>query len=224
VKSAQAIRFVAKPLVFGLALVPAAMLAAGAVRGTLGANPLEAITHGTGDWTLRFLLLTLAVTPFRWLTGWNASIRFRRMLGLFAFFYASLHLLTYLWFDKFFEWQEILKDIPKRPFITVGFTAFALLVPLALTSTTGMIRRLGGKRWQALHRLVYVAATAGVIHYWWLVKADTRTPRQFALALGALLAVRAWIGWGRRRRPVPGPAQGPAGRSAAVGVRGTAAW
>jgi methionine sulfoxide reductase heme-binding subunit len=186
--------------VFGLALVPGAMLAAGAMRGTLGANPLEAVTHGTGDWALRFLLLSLAVTPLRWLTGWNPIIRFRRLLGLFAFFYASLHFLTYLWFDKFFAWQEIVKDIPKRPFITVGFTAFALLVPLALTSTTGMIRRLGGKRWQALHRIVYLAAIAGVVHYWWLVKADTRTPRQYAAALAVLLAVRVGMTWRRGRR------------------------
>lgn len=200
-----AVRFVLKPLVFAAALVPAGLLACGAVRGTLGANPLEAITHGTGDWTLRFLLLTLAVTPARALTGWNALIRFRRMLGLYAFFYASLHLVTYLWFDKFFAWEEVLKDIPKRPFITVGFTAFVLLVPLALTSTTGMIRRLGGRRWQALHRLVYVAATSAVIHYWWLVKADTSTPRLYAAALAILLGMRAWVGWRRRapRRFVP---------------------
>jgi sulfoxide reductase heme-binding subunit YedZ len=179
---------------------------AGAVRGTLGANPLEAVTHGTGDWALRFLLLTVAVTPLRTLTGWNPLVRFRRMLGLFAFFYASLHLLTYVWFDKFFDWREVLKDIPKRPFITAGVAVFLLLLPLALTSTTGMIRRLGGRRWQALHRLVYLAALGGVVHYWWLVKADVSAPRRYGLALAALLATRAWIAW-RRRAPARFTAQ-----------------
>lgn len=198
---AKAIRFVLKPLVFVAALVPAGLLLAGALRGTLGANPLEAITHGTGDWTLRFLLVTLAVTPVRAVTGWNPLVRFRRMFGLFAFFYASLHFLTYLWFDKFFDWQQILADIPKRPFITVGFTAVVLLVPLALTSTTGMIRRLGGRRWQALHRLVYVAALLGVVHYLWLVKADASSPRRYAAALMVLFAARAWVAWRRAAGP-----------------------
>jgi sulfoxide reductase heme-binding subunit YedZ len=198
-KSVSVIRFFAKPVVFAAALVPAGLLAAGAVRGTLGANPLEAVTHGTGDWALRFLLVTLAVTPLRAATGWNWLIRLRRMFGLFAFFYAALHLLTYLWFDKFFDWREILADIPKRPFITVGFTAFVLLVPLALTSTTGMIRRLGGRRWQALHRLVYFTAAAGVVHFWWRVKADVSRPRLYGLVLLALFASRAWVAWSRRR-------------------------
>jgi sulfoxide reductase heme-binding subunit YedZ len=189
----------AKPVVFLSALLPAAWLTAGALRGTLGANPLEAVTHGTGDWTLRFLLATLAVTPLRAATGWNRLIRFRRMLGLFAFFYAALHLLAYLWFDKFFDWPAILADIPKRPFITIGFGAFAVLVPLALTSTAGMIRRLGGKRWQALHRLVYLAALGGVVHYWWLVKADVALPKLYGTVLVALLVARAWVAWSRRR-------------------------
>lgn len=192
------VRFVGKPVVFAAALAPAALLAVGAVQGTLGANPLEAITHGTGEWALRFLLMTLAVTPARALTRWNPLVRFRRMLGLFAFFYAALHLLTYLWFDRFFAWQEIARDIPKRPFITVGFTAFVLLVPLALTSTNGMIRRLGGRRWRALHRLVYLAAFAAVVHYWWLVKADTSGPRLYAGVLAALLAIRLWVARPRR--------------------------
>ncbi len=205
-KSVSVIRFLAKPAVFAVALVPAGLLAAGAVRGTLGANPLEAVTHGTGDWVLRFLLVTLAVTPLRAVTGWNWLVRFRRMFGLFAFFYASLHLLTYLWFDKFFDFRDIVADIPKRPFITVGFTAFVLLVPLALTSTAGMIRRLGGSRWRALHRLVYVAAAAGVVHFWWLVKADVSRPRLYGLALLALFAARAWVAW-RRRRPARFAAQ-----------------
>jgi sulfoxide reductase heme-binding subunit YedZ len=190
---------IAKPLIFAAALVPAAWLAAGAVRGTLGANPLEAVTHGTGDWTLRFLLLTLAVTPLRAATGLNWLVRFRRMLGLFAFFYGSLHLSTYLWFDKFFEWGAILADVPRRPFITVGFGAFLLLVPLAATSTAGMIRRLGGRRWRALHRLVYAAALGGVVHYWWLVKADVSEPRLYGAALLVLFAARGAVAWSRRR-------------------------
>jgi len=191
---------VAKPVVFAAALLPALWLVAGAVRGTLGANPLEAVTHGTGDWALRFLLATLALTPLRVATGWSWLVRFRRMSGLFAFFYAVLHLLTYVWFDKFFEWTAILADIPRRPFIAAGFTAFVVLVPLALTSTSGMIRRLGGRRWRALHRLVYVAALAAVVHFWWLVKADVSRPRLYALVLLALLGSRAGIAWLRRRR------------------------
>jgi methionine sulfoxide reductase heme-binding subunit len=161
----------------------------------LGANPIEKITHVTGDWTLRFLLITLAITPLRKLLTTPSLIKFRRMLGLFAFFYASLHFLTYIWLDKFFNLHEMLADVAKRKFITVGFTAFVLLIPLAITSTAGSIRRLGGKRWQALHRLIYVAAIAGVIHYLWLVKADIRRPVQYGILLGILLAYRAavWI-------------------------------
>ncbi len=206
-KNGRVLRFVVKPLVFAAALIPAALLVRGAVEASLGPNPLEAITHGTGDWALRFLLLTLAVTPVRTVTGWNALIRFRRMLGLFAFFYASLHVLTYLWFDQFFSWRSILADIPKRPFITAGFLAFVTLVPLALTSTAGMIRRLGGRQWRALHRLVYMAAIVAVIHYWWLVKADTSKPRLYASVLLLLLAARAFVAWRHRvsagRRFVP---------------------
>src|SRR5215470_19364727 len=128
----------------------------------MSANPIEYITHATGDWALRFLLITLAITPLRWLFALPELIRFRRMLGLFAFFYGCLHFLTYLWLDKFFDISEILADIAKRPFITIGFTAVVLMVPLAITSTAGWIRRLGGRRWQALHRLIYIIATAGV--------------------------------------------------------------
>lgn len=208
------LRYFAKPLVFTAALVPAALLVAGALGGTLGVNPLEVITHRTGDWALRFLLATLALTPLRALTGWNVFARFRRMLGLFAFFYASLHLLTYLWFDKFFDWQEVLRDIGRRPFVTAGMAAFALLVPLAATSTRGMIRRLGGRRWQALHRLVYVAAVAGVVHYWWLVKADVSSPSRYALALALLLGARGWIAWRRRARSSPRPPSPAASPSA----------
>jgi sulfoxide reductase heme-binding subunit YedZ len=179
-----------KPFVFAAALGPLAYLALGAWRGALGANPIETITRSTGLWTLRFMLVTLAITPLRWVTGRNELIRFRRMLGLFAFFYGSLHLMTYLWLDQFFDWPAIVKDVAKRPFITAGFSAYVLLVPLAFTSTAGMIRRLGGRTWRRLHRLAYATAVLGVVHYWWLVKLDTRPPRNYGIVLGVLLLVR----------------------------------
>jgi methionine sulfoxide reductase heme-binding subunit len=206
---ARLIRFVLKPAVFAASLAPAAQLTYGAFAGTLGANPIEAITHGTGDWTLRFLLLTLAVTPTRVLTGWNPLVRFRRMLGLFAFFYGCLHLLTYVWLDKFFDWPEILRDIPKRPFITVGFLAFVVMVPLAATSTAGMIRRMGGRAWAMLHRLIYLSAVAGVVHFWWLVKADVSRPRTYALVLAALLGARLVLPLLRARRATVPAARRP---------------
>ena len=159
----------------------------------LGANPVEALEHGTGDWTLRFLLITLAITPLRKLLRVPALIKFRRMLGLFAFFYGCLHFTMYLGVDKFFNAHEIFADIFKRKYITVGFLAFVLLIPLAVTSTTGWIRRLGGRRWQALHRLIYFSATAGVIHYLWLVKADIREPLEYGAILAVLLAYRAVV-------------------------------
>ena len=161
----------------------------------LGANPVEKITHATGDWTLYFLLITLAITPMRKLLGVPVLIKFRRMIGLFAFFYACLHFTTYIWLDKFFNLHEMLADIAKRKFITVGFAAFVLLIPLAVTSTAGWIRRLGGKRWQALHRLIYVSAIAGVVHYLWLVKKDIREPLMYGAILSVLLLYRvvAWI-------------------------------
>lgn len=159
----------------------------------LGANPVEALEHGTGDWTLRFILITLAITPLRRLLRLPSLIRFRRMFGLFAFFYACLHFATYLGIDKFFNIHEILADVVKRKYITVGFTAFVLLVPLALTSTAGSIRRLGGKRWRALHRLIYASAIAGVIHYLWLVKADIRKPLIYGAILAVLLAYRLFV-------------------------------
>ena len=171
-----------KPVGFLACLGPLARLGWKAYMGLLGANPIEVITHSTGDWILIFLLITLSVTPLRKLTGQLWLIRYRRMFGLFAFFYAVLHFLTYIWLDKFFDVHEMLADISKRRFITIGFTGFVLLIPLALTSTKGWIRRLGGKRWQALHRLIYVSAIAGVIHYWWLVKADITKPAQYAFA------------------------------------------
>jgi sulfoxide reductase heme-binding subunit YedZ len=179
-----------KAALFALCLIPLARLAwLGTHRG-LGANPIEYITHSTGWWTLSFLLITLSVTPLRRLTGWNWLLRLRRMLGLFAFFYVSLHFTTYIWLDQFFDWQGILKDIAKRPFITVGFTAFVLLIPLAATSTNAMVRRLGAKRWQRLHRAVYVIATLGVLHFWWLVKKDIREPLIFGTLLGLLFLIR----------------------------------
>jgi sulfoxide reductase heme-binding subunit YedZ len=179
-----------KAPVFVLCLAPAMWLAWRGLHDQLGANPIELITHATGDWTIRFLLITLAITPLRKLLGWPELIRYRRMLGLFAFFYGSLHLMTYLWLDKFFEWREILADVGKRPFITAGFLAFVLIVPLAVTSTAGWIRRLGGSRWRLLHRLIYVSAAAGVIHYWWLVKSDIREPLLYGCIGGVLLAYR----------------------------------
>ncbi len=190
---------VLKAVVFAAALVPAGWLTWGAFHGALGANPIETITWETGIWTLRLIVATIAITPVRRVTGWNDLVRFRRMLGLFAFFYGLLHLTTYLWLDKFFAFDEIVKDVYKRPFITAGATALTLMIPLALTSTSGMIRRLGGRAWRRLHRLVYVVAVAGVVHYWWLVKADIRRPRLYALAVAVLLGFRvvAWVG--RRR-------------------------
>jgi sulfoxide reductase heme-binding subunit YedZ len=166
---------------------------------TLGANPIDVVTDETGTWTLRFLVLTLLVTPLRRWTGWNWLVRFRRMLGLFAFFYGSLHFLTYIWLDQFFALDDIAADIVKRPFITVGFLAFVAMVPLAVTSTAGWIRRLGGRRWNLLHRLVYVSAVAGVIHYWWLVKADVSRPVRYAVIVGILLAARGWFAFQRQR-------------------------
>jgi len=192
-----------KPLVFAVSLEPLAQLLVGAWQGSLGANPIETITRSTGLWTLRFMLITLAVTPVRRLTGWNDAIRLRRMLGLFAFFYGSLHLLTYVWLDQFFDWASIVKDVAKRPFITAGFSAYVLLVPLALTSTAGMIRRLGGRRWRRLHRLAYATAALGVVHYWWLVKADIRPPRNYAIVLAVLLLVRVAAALRRSRTVAP---------------------
>jgi sulfoxide reductase heme-binding subunit YedZ len=176
--------------VFLLCLVPLALLVARALWGDLGANPIETITHQTGRWGLRLLLVTLAVTPLRQLTGWGGVVRLRRMLGLFAFFYLSLHFITYAWLDQGLVWADVVEDVAKRPYVTVGFTAFLLLVPLAATSTDGMIRRLGGRRWKRLHRLVYVSAVGGCLHYLWLVKADSRDPLVYLAILVVLLALR----------------------------------
>jgi methionine sulfoxide reductase heme-binding subunit len=228
--SDRTVRFVAKPVIFLAALAPAAQLAWSAATGTLSANPLGDLTHETGTWTLRFLCITLAITPLRRIGGWNRWIRFRRMAGLFAFFYGTLHLLTYVIADRFagLEFQNgivawttltsltraVWDDISKRPYITVGFTAWATMVPLTMTSTAGMIRRLGGKRWTRLHRLVYATAILGVAHFWWLVKADIRRPLTYAVVVGLLLTFRVY--WkrahadqaGRLRAPLARPATG----------------
>ena len=186
-----------------LCLSPVSLLAWKATHDELGANPLSEVTLSTGHWTLYLLLITLAVSPLRKITGRNWLIRFRRPLGLFAFFYGCLHLMTYLWFDKFFDIHEIVKDIYKRPFITAGMTAWTLMLPLAITSTAASIRWLGGKRWQALHRLIYASAIAGVVHFWWLVKRDLRRPEMMAGILTILLLFRIVdrIFAARERRP-----------------------
>lgn len=185
---------------FLLCLAPVFILAWRAAHAGLGANPLEFVTHSTGDWTLRFLVITLAITPVRKLTGTPTLIRFRRMFGLFAFFYGCLHLVTYIWFDKFFDAAEMLKDIAKRPFITIGFASLLLMTPLAVTSTAAWIRRLGGKRWQRLHRLIYPIAAGGVIHYYWLVKSDIRLPVLYGAILSVLLAYRLFAFLSKRAR------------------------
>jgi sulfoxide reductase heme-binding subunit YedZ len=194
-----------KVLVFIAALLPLARLAAGVAYFPewLGANPAEYITRATGDWTLRFLLITLAVTPVRELLAWNWLMRLRRMLGLYAFFYGVVHLSSYVSFDHVFQVGEILADIVKRPFITVGFAALLLMVPLAVTSTNAMVRRLGAKRWLALHRLVYVIAPLGVLHFWWMVKSDVSEPAIYAVILALLLGYRALRRAVERRAAVP---------------------
>lgn len=181
---------VAQPLLVAAALVPAVWLLVGAYRDALGANPIESITHTTGDWALRFLIASLAITPLRRLSGWNQLIAYRRTLGLLAFTYALLHLATFVVLDHWFDWARILADVRKRPFVTAGAVAVTCLLPLAVTSTRGWIRRLG-KRWTTLHRLAYVAAAAAVLHYWWLVKADVRAPLWYGVVLAVLLLARA---------------------------------
>ncbi len=187
-----------KALAFVLCLGPLARLVAGGFLDRLGANPVELIARSTGTWTLTFVMITLAVTPLRRLSGWHWLARLRRMFGLYASFYASLHFTTYIWLDQFFDFAAIAKDVVKRPFITVGFSAFVMLIPLAATSTDAMVRRLGGKNWTALHRLVYVLAICGVVHYWWLVKRDITQPALYALVLAVLLGFRAAVSLKRR--------------------------
>jgi sulfoxide reductase heme-binding subunit YedZ len=202
-----------KAVLFVLALLPLLRLAAGVVFELLGANPIEFITRSTGTWTLVFLLITLAVTPLRRVSGWNWLLRMRRMLGLFAFFYACLHFTTYIWLDQFFDAAAIVKDIAKRPFITIGFAAFLMMLPLAATSWNAMVKRLGARRWLLLHRLTYAVALGGVFHYWWLVKRDLTQPLIYGLVLALLLGVRML--WYARRRGRPAHSS-PAGTATAA--------
>jgi len=192
-----------KALLFVLCLVPLAKLAMeafGLAGLSLGANPVEELIHRFGIWGLIFLLITLAVTPLRRLTGWNWLIRFRRMFGLFSFFYVLMHFLTYAGLDQRFDLAVIFEDVAERPFITIGFTAFLLLIPLAATSTNGMMKRLG-RRWQKLHRLVYLIAILGVWHFYWQVKLDTLEPLIYAVILAGLLGFRFWRKYGRSAHP-----------------------
>jgi sulfoxide reductase heme-binding subunit YedZ len=191
-----------KFIVFTACLIPLARLAWKGFQDELGANPIEVITHSTGLWTLIFLLITLSITPARKLTSQPWLIRFRRMLGLYAFFYGFLHFMTYFWLDQFFDLHAIVRDVYRRPFITMGFAAFVLMIPLAVTSTRGWIRRLGGRRWNVLHKMIYVSAIAGVVHFIWLVKKDITQPTRYAIMLGLLLGYRV-VTWGRRKLVAP---------------------
>lgn len=193
-----------KAIIFLLALIPFIRLVIGGITDGLGANPIEKITRSTGYWTLTLIMVTLTITPLRKLTGWHWLTRTRRMLGLFAFFYVCLHFLTYLVLDQFFDWDSIIKDIIKRPYITVGFPSFLLLIPLAVTSNNAMIKKLGGKRWRWLHRLVYAVAVGGVVHYWWLIKKDLTNPVIFAAVLAVLLGFRL-VYWWRGKRVASSP-------------------
>lgn len=190
---------------FALALVPFAELVRLGLTGGLGVNPVEFVLRWLGTWTLVALLATLSITPLRWVTGWAWLIRLRRMLGLYSFFYGTLHVTAYVWIDHFFDWAEIVGDIAKRPYLTFGFVAYVLMIPLAITSTNAMVRRLGGRNWQRLHRIVYLVAVLGVLHYWYhkLAKNDLETPTIYALALGALLGARLLRGVGRRSVTLP---------------------
>lgn len=182
-----------KVILFIACLIPLLRLVAASLNHQLGADPVETLTRSTGTWTLNFLFLTLAVTPLRKLTGWHWLMRLRRMVALYAFFYACLHFATYLVFDQYFDWPGIAKDIAKRPYIAAGFFAFVLLIPLALTSTNGMMRLMGGRRWQILHRLTYPIVIAGVLHYLWLVKRDITYPGLYIIVLCVLLCARLLV-------------------------------
>ena len=178
-----------KALLFIVSLIPFTVLIVNAIEDNLGSNPIEAIRLFTGDWTLYFLLITLAITPLRRLSGRNELVRYRRLLGLYAFFYACLHFFSYLILDQFFDWQEIWRDVLKRPYITIGTAAFVLMIPLAVTSTNNMMKRLG-KNWKRLHSLIYVTGTLGILHFLWLVKADVRKPLLLGAVLITLLVLR----------------------------------
>ena len=228
----RTVRFVLKPLVFLASLAPATWLAWALVTANLSANPLSDLTNETGVWTLRFLCITLVITPLRRISRWNQWIKFRRMAGLYAFFYGTLHLLTYVIADRFagldlhnriVAWttlsslaNTVWDDISKRPYITAGFIAWATMVPLTMTSTAGMIRRLGGKRWTLLHTLVYATAVLGVVHYWWLVKADIRRPVAYATLVSLLLTFRVY--W-KRVHAVPARVQGAPSAQSAIRTR-----
>lgn len=215
--SSSIVKWGLKPLAFAGGLLPVAWLVWAAVTGNLSANPLSDLTNETGIWSLRFLCVTLAITPLRRMTGWHVLVRFRRMAGLFAFFYGALHFLIYVIADRFagldfpdgiVAWRtltglvaSVAADIYKRPFITIGFATLMMLLPLALTSTAGMIRRLGGKRWAALHRLVYVAGVTAVVHYWWLVKSDVTSPFRYGAIVAVLLLAR--LAWSRAKAQSP---------------------
>jgi sulfoxide reductase heme-binding subunit YedZ len=197
----RTLRFVFKPAVFAACLIPLGLLVWNGLTGNLGANPIETANRFLGDWALRFILIALAVTPVRILTRWNPVMRFRRMLGLFAFAYVCLHLTSYIALDQFFDWAAIWKDIVKRWYITVGMAAFVLLIPLAVTSTKGWIKRIGGKTWQKLHKLVYAAAVLAVFHFYMLVKADVREPLIYAGILAGLFLIRYLDHWRKRLSP-----------------------
>lgn len=200
-----------KAVVFCACLVPFALLVWRILQNDLTANPSQFLEHRTGDWTIRFIVFTLAITPLRKILRVPQLIRFRRMIGLYAFFYACLHFTAWVWFDKFFVWSDMWADVHKRPFITLGFSGFVLLIPLAITSTAGWIRRMGGKNWQLLHRLIYVTATLGMIHYYWSQKSDKYRPLEYAAIIGLLLLWRlaSWIVETRKRAAAGAPKRQP---------------
>jgi sulfoxide reductase heme-binding subunit YedZ len=200
--------------VFILAAVPLAALIWRGAIGALGANPVEEILRSLGTWTLVLLLATLAITPLRWLSGWAWIVRLRRMLGLFAFFYACLHVVAFVWLDHWFDWAEIVADVLKRPYLNFGLAAFMLMLPLAVTSTDAMVRRLGGRNWQRLHRAVYLVAALGVLHFWYhkLAKNDLAQPMFYAVVLGILLGSRVLRAVASRTRPAAGASGGSQGR------------
>ena len=189
----KSVRRIAKALVFTLCLVPLTWLVAEFLQGQLGANPIQTLLRELGDWALRFVLIGLAITPIRVVTGWGEPLHYRRMIGLFAFFYALLHLASYIGLDQFFDWRIIGEEIVKRPFITIGMIGMAMLIPLAATSTSGMVKRLGARRWKMLHRAVYVVGALGVVHFYMMIKADFREPIIYGAILAVLLGVRGIV-------------------------------
>jgi sulfoxide reductase heme-binding subunit YedZ len=192
-------RRVYKPVVWLLCLTPFALLVYDGFTDNLTANPIEKITNDTGIWTLRLIVAGLAITPLRWLTGINQLINYRRLVGLFAFFYGCLHFTTFFFFDHQFDFAGMWQDVLKRPYITAGFTAFVLMIPLAITSTTGWIRRMGGKKWNLLHRLIYITALAAVLHYFWKVKLDATNPVYYGVVVAVLLGFRVWRNVARKK-------------------------